>query len=457
MSNKLATDVVVIGAGFAGLSAALEARHCGASVILLCDRGPLANNSAMSGGLFAMAGTPVQEKMVIKDSPELFRQDLLRASNNKADSEMVRTFVNAAGEMYDWLIGFGAEFPILTHQVGHSVLRVHQELGDGKPGLGRGGRLVKLMQTAAKSHGVDMRMRTPVTGLLTNEKGGVIGAEAEDREKGKLEIKAASGVVLAAGGFARDKDMLKKYAPGLVGLVNTSAAGSTGDGIRMGMAVGAAVANLDAAVLGFAAYGPAERVRDITVALRKIIPEGIVVDRQGLRYMEEGISSYRAAGELMSQPDRSVFVIFDSETLKQAELDIGESLITAASPGELASKLGIESRLLTETIIAFNRAVPQVDSIGGRLQKRPLRGTFYAIRLTGRLVFTYGGLKTTTQSQAVHESGHVIPGLFVAGDNVTGLCGPSNGYNAVSGYLTGCGNMAALVFGRIAGRNAAKG
>ena len=455
MNNKLTADVVVVGAGFAGLSAALEARRCGASVILLCDRGPLANNSAMSGAVFAMAGTPVQENRGIKDSPELFRQDLMSASDNKADSEMVSTFVNATGEIYRWLTGLGAEFPILLSQVGHGVSRLHAEVSEGDTGLGRGCRLIKLMQTAAKSQGVDVHMGTPVIGLLTNEKGTVMGVEAEDKEEGKLEIKAKRGVVLAAGGFARDEDMLRKYAPGLLGLPVGSAAGSTGDGIRMGMEVGAAAANLDAAVLLPTVYGAAGKGAIISLALYKLLSEGIVVNKLGRRYMDENISFYRAAGELILQPDRLAFVIFDSETLKDAALE-DEPLIAAASPEELALKLGIESSALIRTVIDFNRTVPQGVS-ESPLQKRPLRGSLFAVRLTSRLLFTYGGLKTNVRTQVIYQSGHVIRGLFAAGDNVTGICGPSNGYNAVSGYLTGCGNSAAVVFGRIAGRNAAEG
>lgn len=457
MSNKLTADIVVVGAGFAGLSAALEARFHGASVILLCDRGPMANNSAISGGVFAFAGSPGQVKMGIKDSPELLSKDIMKASNSKADVEMVETAASASGALYDWLTGFGANFHWIKPISGHSVVRVHEEIGEKDTRFGRGSRLVKLMQAAAKANGVDVRMRTPAIGLTIDKQGRVVGVKARNGPDGEVGIEARRGVILAAGGFSKNQEMVKKYASGLVGVLSASAGGCTGDGIRMGMEAGAALANMDAAVMSYTIYAKGNKSRNMERALRPAMPESILVNKEGQRFMDETLVSYRVACELMRQRDRVVFMIFDAETATKAGLTGKEKLMSAANPEELAINLKFEVLALSKTITDYNKTVPKIDAYGKPVQRRPLSGRLFAFPITARILMTYGGLKINKQTQVISSAGKIIPGLFAAGDNAFGLCGPSDGYNAVPGYLTGCGNMAALVFGRIAGRNAAKG
>ena len=456
MTSKEMFDVIIVGAGYAGLSAALEAGKTGASVVVLCDRGQLANNSAMSGGLFAMVNTPVQAEKGIKDSAELFAQDIMKASQNRANAEIVKIAANASHEMYDWLTALGAKFPTLSNQSGHSVLRVHQEIGETGGGFGRGGRLIKLMHEAAKANGVDIRMHTPVTGLLTDKNGRVTGAIAKG-ESGDMEITARHGVVLAAGGFAKNQPMLAKYVPAVVGMSTNSAAGSTGDGIRMGIATGAGTVNLDAIVMSCTVSATTANFRELGAVMRFGLAEGIAVNKEGIRFMDETVSGYTAASYLMRQTGKIAYVIFDDETKNKAKLSSDEGMLSAAAPEELGVKLGIDGRTLAQTISAYNQAVPKVDAFGHPSQKRPLRGVLSAMAFTGNMIMTYGGLMTNTNTQVLRDDGSVIPGLFAAGDNASGLCGPATGSYAAPGYLTGCGNLAALVFGRIAGRNVVKG
>ena len=149
------------------------------------------------------------------------------------------------------------------------------------------------------------------------------------------------------------------------------------------------------------------------------------------------------------------YLVSNSETMKKSRLDPNESIINAKTPQELAQKLAVDPAALINTINNYNKAVPEVDAYGNPIQKRPLLSPLFALALTPRVIFNYGGLKINSQAKVISQSGNIIPGLFAAGDNTIGICGPSNGHNAVPSYMTGCGNMAALVFGRIAGKNAA--
>ena len=172
--------------------------------------------------------------------------------------------------------------------------------------------------------------------------------------------------------------------------------------------------------------------------------------------MDETVSTYTAASHLMRQTGRTAYVIFDLETKNKTKLSTDEGLPNAATPVELGAKLGIDGRVLAQTVKTFNQAVPQFDAFGRASQKHPLRGALNALAFTGMIIMTYGGLKTNTRMQVLAEDGHVIPGLYAVGDNSKGLCGPADGSYASPGYLTGCGNLAALVFGRIAGKHVAR-
>lgn len=456
--KKLATDVVVVGAGFAGLSAALEAQQLDAEVIVLSRTGLLANNSAMSGGQVALIGTPLQKEMGIEDSPKLYAQDLMKANNNTVDAELINVAADGATELYEWLTGFGAQFHKLISWHGHSVPRVHQEIDL------RGGGMVKLLYKAAKARSIDVRLGTAAISLLTSDSGGVVGVKARDRKTQVLEIQANRGVVLAAGGFAKNQEMLQKYIPKLAGRPVDSAGGSTGDGVSMGMEVGAGVVGMDTVVMGYSILSKSGRYmrhQAVPMSLQLAMGEGIAVNKEGRRFMDEIVSYARGTSMIMRQKDCICFVIFDEQTKSQAELVEYDEVFTGETAEELAAELSIDRRALAETIASYNEAVrneavPKVDGCGQPVQRHCLQGRLFAMPITAHIIMTHGGLKINTKAQVIHQRGHPIRGLYAAGDNAAGLGGLSDGYNACPGYLSGTGNLTAFCFGRIAGRNAAR-
>lgn len=252
--------------------------------------------------------------------------------------------------------------------------------------------------------------------------------------------------------------MMQKYVPDLADWPVVSAGGSTGDGISMGMEIGAQALYMDTVLMVYGVrVSKGKATERLGAALRRGLSEGIAVNKDGRRFMDESWSYSRGTSRIMRQKDRIAFVVFDEETRDKAQLTPEDEVVTGATPEDLAARLGIDQRSLAETISGHNEAVLKVYNYGYPGQRRPLSGRLFSIPFSGSIVTTHGGLKINRQAQVIHQKGHAIPGLYAAGDNAAGIGGPSQGYNATPGYLSGCGNGAALVFGRIAGRNAGKG
>lgn len=458
MKSNLVTDVVVVGAGFAGLSAALEARQQGAEVIVLSRMGLLANNSAISGGHVALVGTPLQKEMGIKDSPELYARDLLKSNNYSVDAELTKILTIGATELYNWLAGFGVQFSVLVPWPGHSVTRIHHGIETNGSGM------VKLLHLAAQERGIDIHLGTAATDLVTGENGRIVGVKARDRSDQLLEIQANCGVVLAAGGFAKNKEMMAEYIPKLVEWPSHSAGGSTGDGIRMSMDVGAALASMDSVVMGYGVLPRSGKYKGhlaMPMSLQLAMAEGIAVNKEGCRFMDESVTYARGASGIMQQTDCICFIVFDEQTKDKPQLREYNEVFTGRTVEELAAGLGIEKRALAETITGYNESVdrgtvPDVYATEPTVRRHRLQGPLFAMPLSTVVIMTHGGVKINTSAQVIHHQGYPIPGLYAAGDNAVGLGGISEVSNACPGYLSATGNLTAFCFGRIAGRNAAK-
>jgi fumarate reductase flavoprotein subunit len=458
IESRLTADVVVIGAGFAGLSSALEASQLGAEVIVLSRTGLLANDSAISGGNIPFVGSPLQKEKGIKDSKELFTRDLLESNHNSVNIDLINVIACGAAELYDWLIGFGAEFIGPIPWPGHSIPRLHQEVQKN------GSRLIKLMSSAAKERGADVRYGVAATNLITDDKGVVKGVKGLNKEGKAFEISASKGVVLAAGGFAKNREMLQKYIPKMVGWPTDTASGSTGDGIRMALEVGATTANMDSVVMGYRVLpksGQPKAHPPLPAALMLALAGGIAVNKEGQRFMDESVSYSHGAADIMRQSGCTCFVIFDERTKSLPQLKNYEEVFYGKTIDGLAAELGIGSQALAKTISDYNDSVDKGTSpsyiIGYNMIRHHLEPPYYAIPSTTTVIMTHGGIKINAGTEVIRRDGNPIPGLFAAGDVAVGLCGGSEGYCAVPGYINGTGNLTALSFGRVAGRKAAIG
>jgi fumarate reductase flavoprotein subunit len=279
--------------------------------------------------------------------------------------------------------------------------------------------------------------------LLLNKNNAVEGAQATQEGK-KALIRARRAVVLAAGGFGKNQSMMAKYLPQLAGISCLSGAGSTGDGIRMGMEAGAELLNMDAAEMyAVGSVKKASRIVGISDTLNK---GAILVNKNGQRFTEESKGYVLAAPPVMRQPDSVAFLIFDEAILESVSklheyvgkyLNMG-LLQYGKTVRELATSAGIVPQHLEETVKRYF----------------PL-GNLYGIWVKPVIIQTMGGLRVNARAQVIHCQGYPIPHLYAAGDNTPSLGGAATQENPCPGYLTGTGYLWALASGRIAGQNAA--
>ena len=307
-----------------------------------------------------------------------------------------------------------------------------------------GANTLNLLLTRARNKGADVRLGTVAEHLLLNENNELEGVQADSYGE-KIKIKARRATILAAGGFAKNKNMMAKYLPGYMEMPCVSGAGSTGDGIRMGMEIGADVLNMDAAelyLLGAAKKGL--RIPGVSEALSK---GAILVNKNGERFTDESKGYGLTAPPVMQQPDAVALLVLDEALLKSVvklHLNIDKYLSTGLAycgetASELGQKTGVNSDNLQKTAAQFFPS-----------------GKLYGTWVRTILIQSMGGLKVNSRTQVIHRSGYPIPRLYAAGDNTPSLGGAATSDNPCPGYLTGTGYLLALASGRIAGQNAAE-
>ncbi len=443
-------DVVIVGAAYAGLAAALEARRAGASVIVLGHRG-IGNNSALGGGAFALVNTPLQVEKGIKDSQELLAEDILKANADTVAKELDVAAAKEGAELYEWLTAFGARFYEVTTFAGHSVPRVHLEAGLS------GANALKLLLEAAGSEGATIRLGTLAKHLVMNDTGGVMGVQAVEDER-KLEIIANRAVVVAAGGFGRNREMMQKYLPEMAGLKALSGVGSSGDGIWMGIEAGAEALNMNAALVTSLAC----QKKGYRISGEVLQKGGIFINKEGKRFVDESIGYGGSFLPLLRQPGSAALLVIDDEIrrrIPKMEKYIEQGIFFAGqTPLELAGKAGVEPQACKATINEYNEGENtrvRKDPFGHEIRRPPLRGTLYGTWVIPAVIQTHGGLKINNKGQVISREGRPIPHLYAAGDSTPGLGGSATKDCPCPGYLTGCGYLWALASGRIAGRNAA--
>jgi len=447
------TDVIVIGGGAAGWSAALSAAEAGASVVLLEKLAESGGSSALSGGCLAFAGTDLQAAAGVEDSPELLYRDLVEVGQGINDPELVRTYCDAQLATCDWLRGAGVRFsPVIETASGQSVPRVHTvDPAD----------MVRTLKAAAERTGrVEYRANAAAAALECDAGGRVCGVKLAD---GTL-LAANKGVVLASGGFAKNHDLLMHYAPHYAEAVFVAGAGSQGDGLRMGLELGADVRDMDY-VKGTFGKHPTDETNDHS--LQAVYKGAIAVNQDGQRFVNESIS-YKLLGDaVMAQPWHTGYQIMDQGIFDTGDdrvriLDFGRRLeeglfYVADSLEELAAQIEIEPEVLVATVERYNGYVDAGhDPEFGRSHlvhkhgelRRIEIAPFYAYPSTAVVFGTYCGLRIDSAARVLRTDGSAIPGLYAAGEVTGGFHGAA--------YMTGSALGKAVVFGRIAGSEAGR-
>ena len=449
-------DVVIVGAGDAGLAAAIEARDSGKSAIVFEKMGSVkSTSSAMAGGTFSFAGTELQQRHGVQDSNELYFQDLMKVGKGKNCEPLVKVFLEKQLDCYNWLTAMGVQWTKLIMSGGGSVPRGHRS----DPVLH-----VQILQQAAEKRGAKVLFKTKVTELLTDDDKRVVGVSVQS-EKRSWRVKARNGVVLATGGFGYDKARMAAIGPAFGKVKVIVSPGHTGDGHRMAESLGAWSRHMEPDYLK-PTIGVHVSSQSAKTNLLAFWEGAIVVNKLGNRFVNESLENRSIGSTTLGQPDQIVFEIFDQKVFDRMqkggagrpfEEGAVKRMITAQTVEELAAKTGLPSQTLQNTIARYNDGVAKGrDPDFGRTHLAQGVGTmtaidsppFYAFETSPWLPGTYGGIAVDVEMHVLTSDG-IVPGLYAAGEIVGGFHG--------EGYHTGSALAKALVFGRIAGRNCAAG
>ena len=487
------TDVLIIGAGGAGMTAALTASDAGKSVLVLESQPAVGGNSVKSTGGMNAAKTVYQDanafdegagiEKTLKaaegyadneaitalaatvkeqweawqaspegyfDSTELFALDTLIGGKGLNDPELVNTLVNNSAAAIDYLDSIGIHLNNVAAFGGASVKRIHRPVNDEGKTVSVGAYTVPLLEAACQGRD-NLALLTDVTAqkLLTNEAGAVIGVEAVGKTGNKVTVNAKA-VILATGGFGANLDMVVQYKPDLEGFMTTNAAGIQGQGILMAAEIGAATVDMEQIQIHPTVQ--ADTASLITEGLRG--DGAILVNANGERFIDEvGTRDVVSAAEI-AQPGSFSWLVVDQKMVDASSVIQGyitRGLMLKGDTYEaLAAELGIPADAFAATMEKWNGCVAEKsDPDFGRTSfAQPLdTAPFYAVKVTAGIHHTMGGLKIDSQTHVLNTEGQIIPGLFAAGEVTGGVHGGNRlGGNAVADFV---------VFGRIAGQEAA--
>lgn len=459
-------DVVIAGAGGAGLAAAIEAAEAGAKTVVFEKQGKIWESStAINVGMVAFAGTDVQQRLGIEDSSELLYQDLLAVGNNKNDPSLVRAYADHQLDTYRWLKDIGVRWAeIATAGAGMSRPRGH--FSDPLD-------MVRILKRQAEQRGATVLFHSAITELITDDQQRVIGVQMRDRVS-ETRIRARNGVVLATGGFARSADRLAALDRRFVGLAATTGLGHTGDHLRMAEPLGAYFSDMEYVKPSYELHVTGDSAAEICLVFYL---GAIIVNRQGRRFVNESIPYKDIGMASLDQPDGVGVMVFDQKIFDQAVENTRKAssvipsenvvlgldaarirlLVQADTIGELADGIHVPRQVLKETVERYNNSVADgADTEFGRSHLSASIGSpvrietppFYAYEAKSHFLATYAGLAVDASMRVLTTDGH-IPGLYAAGEAIGGFHGAS--------YHSGAAVGQALIFGRIAGKNAAQG
>jgi len=453
-------DVLIAGAGGAGLQAAIEAASAGASAIVFEKQMRIWESStAIAVGRVSFPCTDLQARHGISDSNEQMARDILETGRHKNDPVQVQAYIDHALDTYRQLCQLGIVWsPTVSAMAGMSVPRGHlTDMID----------LVRTLRRAAEGRGVQVVFQTPVTGLLTDDAGTVEGATVRERGGRTSRIRARKGVVLATGGFARDPERLRRIEPRFDRVLATSGPGHTGDALRMAEVLGADTLDIEYVQPSFELHASGGTSDDILILYYQ---GGIIVNARGERFVNESVSYKDIARACLDQPGMMGFQVFDQAIYDKAvaaQAAAGQSspmtldankirlLVKGRTLRELAANMAVPAAALLRTVERYNRFVDagRDEEFGRRVLAgsfgKPVRldkAPFYAYATIGHLLATYGGIAVDARMRVLRK-GQPIPGLYAAGESTGGFHGAS--------YHSGTGIGKALIFGRIAGRSAA--
>lgn len=441
--ESLNTDIVIVGAGGAGMTAAISAVQAGKSVILLEKMKYAGGNTTKATGGMNAAETHYQKEQNIADSVEQFVEDTMKGGHNINNKELVTVMAENSAKSIDWLDEIGAPLPKVAFSGGATNARIHAP----EDGSGVGDYLVNAFITKLNDLKIDIMYDTKATELIT-EDGKVTGVKAESGDTSYTI--GAGAVILATGGFGANEEMYTQYRPDLKGTVTTNAPSATGDGIVMAQAVGADTVDIEKIQL----HPTVEQGTSILITESVRGNGAILVNQAGKRFVNEMETRDVVSAAELEQDGQYAYIIFDQrlrDNLKAIEKYVTNGITVQGDTVEaLAKEIHVDPAVLTETMTNWNKAVAdKKDNDFGRdtaMDNDLSAAPYYAIKIAPGIHHTMGGVKINTNAEVINKSGEVIPGLYAAGEVTGGVHGGNRiGGNAVADIV---------VFGRIAAASA---
>ena len=446
-------DVLVIGAGGCGLTAAIAAHDEGASVAIVEKREQPGGNTALSTGSIPGAGSRFQRAAQIEDSPATMVADLLRITGEHDLGQVSNTLVAMSAELCEWLVDrVPARMSLITDycHVGHTIPRLHA------PTSRRGQDLMDDLLAGVAARDIPLAVGNPVQSLLTSETGAVIGAHIGGKGVESSRIKAGK-VILACNGFAGNRALVSEFCPEIAGAEYFGALGSQGEAVIWGRELGAGLANMGA----YQGYAAVAYPHGSLLSWTTIEKGGILVNAQGERFGNEDLG-YSGYARLVLAQQGEVFAIFDEQmkaiASKEEEfcelVNLG-GVKSAASVEELAALFKLPADALVRTVEAYNAAASGQgqDPFGrSKFALAPLQNSYWICRVTPGLFHTQGGLAIDSAGHVLKTDGTPIPNLFAGG----GAAGGISGREGAAGYASGNGLLTAIGLGYLSGRAAAR-
>ena len=491
--STVEADVVIVGAGGAGMTAAITAANEGKSVVIVESQAMVGGNSVRATGgmnagktvyqdenefaegagvektlkaaaekyadnetITALAATVAEQWAAYQtnptgyfDSVELMELDTMIGGKGINDPALVETLCEGTADAIDWLDENGITLHNVSSFGGASVKRIHRPVGDDGKVVSVGSYMIPRLQQACEKAGVQILLSTTAEEILTDG-GKAVGIKATGAT-GETVTVNAKAVILASGGFGANLDMVVEYKPELKGFMTTNAPGILGQGIAMAQAIGADTVDMDQIQIH-----PTVQYDSAALITEGLRGDGaVLINAEGKRFIDEvGTRDVVSAAEVAQTGGYSWLVVdqkmADASSVIQGYIKKGYT-VEGKTYEELAEAMGVDSAAFAETMANWNQCVAdKTDAEFGRTSfANPLdTAPYYAIKVTAGVHHTMGGLKINTNTEVLNENGEVIPGLFAAGEVTGGVHGANRlGGNAVADFT---------VFGRIAGAAASK-
>ena len=443
--ETLDVDVVVVGAGGAGMTAAIQAKEAGMNVIIVEKAAYAGGNTSRATGGMNAAETSVQKKLGIEDTVETFIKDTMEGGYNLNNLDLVTKMCEESADAIDWLDSIGAPLNEVSFSGGATNKRIHRPEG----GTGVGAYLVNAFVKKIDEYQIPVYYNTKATEILMDGNKAV-GILAESSET-NYTINASS-VILATGGFGANEELYTQYKPELKGYVTTNVASATGDGIVMATQVGANTVDMEQIQI----HPTVEQSTSLLITESVRGDGAILVNQSGVRFGDELRTRDVVSASIIEQEGSYAYLIFDQQlrdVLSAVEKYIDNGIVAQAKTiEELAKEIDMDSATLAKTVADWNKAVASKnDKEFGRdtgMEHDISVGPYYAIKIAPGVHHTMGGLEINTNSEVINTDGAVINGLFAAGEVTGGI----HGGNRIGGTAV----TDIVVFGRVAGNSAAE-